>query len=292
MSYQNFKQKIWSKAIDRELERVFVFADGTNQEYSGQIKGLGDTVRILGIGKPTVIEHDLIDGDITLDEVEKVADTSVSLVVDKAAYFNYGVGDIDKAQGAGNVMATLNTESSEEVANKIDLHIANLVHPDFNTVGVQKYSTSNTEIDKDNVMQIFDGVQQKLYENDVNPATPVEIILPPWLYMVFREAYQKIDTDNSEYLTNGKVARYGNMTIKMSNNVAHKTIGAGQNAKEHYYVQVRTKRAIAVAMSDAHTEAYRPEKSFTDAVKGFKLYGAKIVRPKELVCLECSLKEA
>ena len=284
MSYQNFKAKIWSKAIDRDLERVFVFADGTNQQYSGEIKGLGDTVRIKGVGKPTVTEHDLRDGDITLTAPEKVADTSVSLVVDKAAYFNYAVGDIDKEQGAGNVMAVLNTESSEEVANKIDLHIANLVHPDVNTVGVQKYANSNTVIDKDNVMSVFDGVQQKLYENDVNPATEVEIILPPWLYMVFRQAYQKVDTDNSDYLTNGKVAKYGNMTIKMSNNVAHKTV----SNKEHYYVQVRTKRAIAVAMSEAHTEAYRPEASFADAVKGFKLYGAKIVRPKELVMLECS----
>lgn len=284
MSYQNFKAKIWSKAIDRDLERVFVFADGTNQSYSGEIKGLGDTVRIKGVGKPTVTEHDLRDGDITLSTPEKVADTSVSLVVDKAAYFNYAVGDIDKEQGAGNVMAVLNTESSEEVANKIDLHIANLVHPDYNTVGVQRYSATNTVIDKDNVMSVFDAVQQKLYENDVNPATEVEIILPPWLYMVFRQAYQKVDTDNSEYLTNGKVAKYGNMTIKMSNNVAHKTV----STKEHYYVQVRTKRAIAVAMSEAHTEAYRPEASFADAVKGFKLYGAKIVRPKELVMLECS----
>lgn len=284
MSYQNFKAKIWAKAIDRDLERVFVFADGTNQQYSGEIKGLGDTVRIKGVGKPTVTEHDLINGDITLSAPEKVADTSVSLVVDKAAYFNYAVGDIDKEQGAGNVMAVLNTESSEEVANKIDLHIANLVHPDVNTVGVQTYANSNTVITAANVMSVFDGVQQKLYENDVNPATEVEIILPPWLYMVFRQAYQAKDTDNSEYLTNGKVAKYGNMTIKMSNNVAHKTV----SAKEHYYVQVRTKRAIAVAMSEAHTEAYRPEASFADAVKGFKLYGAKIVRPKELVMLECS----
>ena len=284
MSYQNFKAKIWAKAIDRDLERVFVFADGTNQQYSGEIKGLGDTVRIKGVGKPTVTEHDLINGDITLSAPEKVADTSVSLVVDKAAYFNYAVGDIDKEQGAGNVMAVLNTESSEEVANKIDLHIANLVHPDVNTAGVQTYANSNTVITAANVMSVFDGVQQKLYENDVNPATEVEIILPPWLYMVFRQAYQAKDTDNSEYLTNGKVAKYGNMTIKMSNNVAHKTV----SSKEHYYVQVRTKRAIAVAMSEAHTEAYRPEASFADAVKGFKLYGAKIVRPKELVMLECS----
>ena len=280
MSYANFKAKIWSKAIDKELERAFVFADGTNQQYSGEIKGLGDTVRILGVGKPTVTEHDLIDGDITLSTPEKVSDTSVSLVVDKASYFNYAVGDIDKAQGAGKVMATLNDEASQEVANKIDQYIANLVHPDYNTIGVQAFGA--TQVSNSNILSTMDAVQAKLYENDVNPATEVEMIVPPSIYMLFRQAYQAKDTDNSEYLTNGKVARYGNMTIKMSNNVAHKTV----SSKEHYYIQVRTKRAIALAMSEAHTEAYRPESSFSDAVKGFKLYGAKIVRPKELVMLE------
>ena len=284
MAFDNFKAKIWSKAIDRELERAFVFADGTNQSYSGEIKGLGDTVRILGVGKPTVTEHDLINGDITLSAPEKVSDTSVSLVVDKAAYFNYGVGDIDKAQGAGNVMSVLNTEASEEVANKIDQHIANLVHPDKAQVGIQSYNSGTPlQITNANVMATLDACQALLYANDVSPATEVEMILPPWLYMAFRQAYQNKDTDNSEYLTNGKVAKYGNMTIKMSNNVAMKTI----STTDHYYIQIRTKRAIAVAMSEAHTEAYRPEASFSDAVKGFKLYGAKIVRPKELVVLDC-----
>ena len=284
MAYQNFKAKIWSKAIDRELERAFVFADGTNQQYSGEIKGLGDTVRILGVGKPTVTEHDLINGDITLSSPEKVSDTSVSLVVDKAAYFNYAVGDIDKAQGAGKVMAVLNEEASEEVANCIDKHIANLVHPDSGTVGLQiANGGSAIQIDNTNVMATLDACQAMLYANDVSPATEVEVILPPWLYMLFRQAYQNKDTDNSQYLTNGKVAKYGNMIIKMSNNVAMKTI----SSTDHYYVQIRTKRAIALAMSEAHTEPYRPESKFEDAVKGFKLYGAKIVRPKELVVLDC-----
>ena len=282
MAFDNFKAKIWSKAIDRELERAFVFADGTNQQYSGEIKGLGDTVRILGVGKPTVTEHDLISGDISLSTPEKVSDTSVSLVVDKAAYFNYAVGDIDKEQGAGNVLSVLNDEASQEVANKIDQHIANLVHPDKASY-IESVKYTKTQITSSNVMSTFDAVQAMLYANDVSPATEVEIILPPWLYMVFRQAYQAKDTDNSEYLTNGKVAKYGNMTIKMSNNVAVKNDGT----RDVYYVQVRTKRAIAFASSEAHTEAYRPESSFSDAVKGFKLYGAKIVRNKELIVLPC-----
>ena len=191
MSFNNFKAKIWARAIDVELARAVVFADGTNQSYSGEIKGLGDTVRILGVGKPTVTEHDLINGDITLSAPEKVSDTSVSLVVDKAAYFNYGVGDIDAAQGAGNVMGVLNKEATEEVANVIDKHIANLVHPDKATVGIQSYNSGTPlQVTNANVMATLDACQAMLYANDVSPATEVEMILPPWLYMAFRQAYQ------------------------------------------------------------------------------------------------------
>lgn len=279
MSYANFKAKVWSKAIDRDLERVCVFAENTNQKYSGEIKGLGDTVRIVGVGKPTVSTHTLSSGKLTLSGAEEIADTSVSLVVDKAAYFNYGVEDIDAAQGAGNVLAVLNQESSEEVANVIDKAIANLA---TEKVGVQKYASSNTIVTKDNILSVLDGMQQKLFENDVNPSTRVTITMPPAIYTIFRQAYEKLDTDNSEALKNGRVARYANMDIKMSNNVA-------VNASNHYLVQCKTDRAIALAMGESHVEPYRPENSFTDAVKGFKLFGCKIVRPKEMVVLECSI---
>ena len=84
-----------------------------------------------------------------------------------------------------------------------------------------------------------------------------------------------IDTDNSKILKNGKVAMYGNITIKMSNNVAKD----GNTS----LIQVKTKRAIAYAKPLTHTEPYRPENGFADAVKGFILFGAKIVRPKEMV---------
>ena len=48
---------------------------------------------------------------------------------------------------------------------------------------------------------------------------------------------------------------------------------------------VRTERAVAFANPLTHTEPYRPEKRFSDAVKGYVLYGTKIVRPKELMIL-------
>ena len=82
-------------------------------------------------------------------------------------------------------------------------------------------------------------------------------------------------------LENGKVGRYGNVIVRMSNNVAKD--GSGNSL-----IQLKTKKAIAFAQPMTHTEPYRPEQRFSDAVKGFILYGAKIVRPKEMIILNCT----
>lgn len=274
MSYNNYKAKIWDKAIDRELKRLCVFAADCNTKYSGVINGKGDTVRIQGVGKPTISVFGS-DADISLSGAEKVADTSVSLVADHVATANYGVGDIDKAQGAGDVLSMLNTETSEGFANEIDKLVANL------SLEKQAKKLTAVTITADNILGKIDEALQALYENDVDPTSVITVTLDPARYTLFRRAYTALDTNNSEMLKNGQVARYSNAIIRMSNNVAEDSSGKK-------LIQVKTQRALALAQSEVHTEPYRPEDNFMDCVKGFVIYGAKIVRPKEMVNIVCN----
>ncbi len=130
-----------------------------------------------------------------------------------------------------------------------------------------------------NVLEKIDAAIQKLYENDVTPSTEVVLTCSPRFYFLLKQAYTKLDTDNSKMLENGRVGRYGNVTVKMSNNVATASAGAVD------LIMLRTKRAIAYVNPMTHTEPYRPEKKFSDAVKGFILYDGKIVRPKEMIVM-------
>lgn len=50
---------------------------------------------------------------------------------------------------------------------------------------------------------------------------------------------------------------------------------------------LRTKRAIAFVENMSQVEAYRPEDSFEDALKGLHVYGAKVVRPDEMCVIKC-----
>lgn len=272
MSYRNFSPKIWAKQINRELERAMVFAEDCNRQYEGDVKQMGDTVKVLGVGKPTITKQ--VGGSIVLQDAEAVEDTSVDMVINRVAYFNYLVDDIDRRQAVGGLMDALSAESSEGTANAMDEDIAALA----GTADAPKLFKSTTAITVDNILKQIDLGVQKLMENDVKPETKIVVTVPPWFKTILRQAYVQLDTNNSAMLKNGRVGQYDNVIVKMSNN-------CHRNSDNGHDIMLRTQRAVAFANPLTHVEPYRPEKRFADAVKGFVLYGTKIVRPKEMIVL-------
>lgn len=273
MAYSNFIPSVWAEAINRELERVCVFAEDCNRQYEGEVASKGDSVHILGVGKPTIRTLDRANASGDIEGAEEVADTSVILNINQIRYFNYKVGDIDKAQAVNGLMDALSAETGEAMANEIDKFIGNFAV----AAEVTALNAAAVKVTKDNVLSLLDDAIQKLQENDVNTNNGVTVTVSPRFYKLFKQAYITSNTNNSEQLKNGKVAMYGNVTVKMSNNVCKTEDGTVDN------IMIRTKRAIAFVNPLTHTEAYRPEKSFADAVKGFALFDGKVVRPKEII---------
>lgn len=277
MAYENFIPTVWNESIDRELDRLCVFAEDCNRQYEGKVKEKGESVKILGVGKPTIrsIAKSARNNDI--EGPEEIEDTSVIMQINQIRYFNYMVGDIDKAQmSPSGIMDALATETSEELASSMDSYIASKV-ADSN---VKKLTPTPTKVTEENVLDILDDALQLLYENDVKPSTEIVVTVTPRFYKLFKRAYAGKDTNNSGILKNGKVGMYGNATVKMSNNV-YKSKTSVDNDTDN--IMIRTKRAVAFVKALTHTEPYRPEKKFADAVKGFVLFDAKVVRPKEMI---------
>jgi len=273
MSYQNFIPTVWAEAINRELEKSMVFAEDCNRQYEGEVKEMGDTIRILGVGKPTITTG--TNKNVTLSAAETVEDTSITMPVRQLATFNYEVGDIDKRQAVGGLMEALNKESSEGCADEMDKYIASL----GGSVDAIKYAASSVKVDTTNILAQIDLALQGLYEKNVKPNAKITLTCPPRFYFILKQAYQALDTDNSKILENGKVGKYGNVIVKMSNNVF--TANGGVEDR----IMIRTDKAVAFVNPMTHIEPYRPELKFSDAIKGFVLFDAKIVRPKELIVM-------
>lgn len=280
MAYANFIPTVWNEAIERELERLCVFAEDCNRKYEGKIKKKGESVTILGVGKPTIKSIAKASRNNDIDGPEEIEDTSVIMYINQIRYFNYMVGDIDKAQGEDGIMEALNQETSEGLANEVDRYLAGFatdssvpkLYASTPKVVAKETSTSGEAY----VLDVLDLAIQKLLENDVKESTEVVVTVSPRFYTILKKAYRFEDTNNSAILKNGKVGMYGKVIVKLSNNVKRSDDGATDN------IMIRTKRAVAFAKPLTHSEPYRPEKKFADAVKGFILFDAKVVRPKEI----------
>ncbi len=274
MSIKNFIPMVMATGINRELEKNLVYAEDCNRQYEGNIKKVGDSIKILGVAKPTIKEG---KGKLQLESPEDVEDSSIIMKIDRWATFNYLIDDLDKSMGKGGVQEALNEETTQGLADKIDKAISELALDDG--VILDK-KTANT-VTKDNVLDIIDDALVVLYNNNVKQTDKIVITVPPKFYKIFKQAYTTLDTNNSEELKNGQVGHYGNVKVKMTTNVAKKG--------DDYRIMLRTNKAIAFANPLIHNEAYRPEKGFADAVKGYIAYGCKIVRPKEMVVLNCKV---
>lgn len=281
MSVKNFIPTLWAEKIDMALDEWLVFYEGCNHEYEGQLKKAGDSIRIQNVARPTITTT--TDGAEINNVSPEAADvTSVTFPVKRQSYFAYSIYDVDKAQAAGDLDAALKHETTQGIANEIDLAISTAV----NDTGAKKlYGTvpkvvvgtpSSGEV---NVLQALDEAQQTLYEANVPTNEYVEVIMSPRFYTLFRREYTKLDTNNSDILKNGKVGMYGNMTVKLSNNVTTANSGAQD------LIMVKTKKAIAAVKTLSKVEAFRPEAGFADAVKGLTVHDRKLVRPHELVVL-------
>lgn len=281
MAYANFIPSVWNEGINRELERLCVFVEDCNTKYEGEVKKKGESVTILGVGKPTITRIAKADRNQNLNDPEEIEDTSVIMYINQIATFNYMVGDIDKAQGAGGIMEALEEETSEGLANEVDKYIVGFavdssVKP-LNTSAVKVVAKETETSGEKYILDLIDDAIQVLQENDVKETTKVVMTVSPRFYKLFKKAYKFEDTNNSKILKNGKVGMYGNVVVKLSNNVHKASNGTVDN------IMIRTQRAVAFAKPLTHTEAYRPEKKFADAVKGYILFDAKVVRPKEII---------
>jgi hypothetical protein len=278
MAYANYKPEIVDAKIEHELKRLCVFQEDCYMKYEGQAKELGDRVKIVGIGKPTA--RTLTDRYGSITAAETVEDASVWLECNTITYTNYKVSELDKMQGIKGMMNAISEESTEVIANAIDTSIAALA---VDTQASKLYATDTTKADATGetgftkVLTIVDLAVQKLYENDVSKSTEIILTCSPRFYMLMRRQYVGLDTNNSALIKNGFVGMYGNVKVKMSNNVKTSTDGTID------YMMVRTKRAIAHAMPFVKSKPYEPETGFfVDAVKAGALYGSKIIRPKEM----------
>lgn len=282
MAYKEFIPQIWSTSIIKTLPTACVFLEDCYRAFEGDVKEKGDSVRIPGIGRPTITTIARSAASNAISAAEEVADTSITMYINQVSYFNFKVADIDAAQANGDIMSVLRDEVKLGLAETVDSHIAALAADANIANGAAKQVISGaTGGGSTNVLEVLNGMQTALYKNDVPSNEEIIVTVDPDFYDRFLTAYTALSTANNAFIEKGGAIRYRNMTVKMSNSIP-------VNGSSQSLIMARTKKSIAAVLGKAHTEAYRPELGFSDALKGFLLYQAQVVRPKEAYVVPCT----
>jgi hypothetical protein len=264
-----------------------VFAEDCNRDYEGEVKKVGDAVRILGLGDAKTAQW--TDGKLHRVDVDyEIEDTSMLMPINQISYWRFGIDDLDKrqAQGGRSLYSRWLAKENKKVAKDMDTHISGIHVGDLGVEVYQpKISGSVVAVSADGsngtmpILTLMDEITEALMVNDVDPDAYRSLTAPWWFIMMLKRAYVELDTDNSAMLKNGKVGMFGNTVLKASNNCYHAT----ENNHDVYHLQFKTKEAITFANPFTHSHAYTPEDYFEDKVKGYSLYQAKVVDGQQII---------
>jgi N4-gp56 family major capsid protein len=278
MAITRFRPEIWSAMLLVALRKALVYgAPGVvNRDWEGEIAQAGDTVRITSIGDPTVADY---VPNVTVITPQELTDAQRTLVVDQAKFFAFGVDDVDARQAKGNVITEAMNRAAYKVRDTVDQFIAAKYTQAQAANVLNSGAAISVPVATPNLA--YDSILVPLKVALDNANVPTEgryAIIPPWLHgrFLLDNRFIKVnEAGTSEGLRNGQVGRAAGFDILLSNNTP--TPSAGQSV-----VQAGTDAAITFAEQINKTEAYRPQSSFSDAIKGLTVYGAKVIRPEAL----------
>ena len=268
MSYANFIPTVWAEDFIRECERAHVFVADCTRKYEGQLKKMGDEVVIPSLIDPEIHTISIKQKNDNIGEPEFLSDTSIRVKADTIGYFNFAVSDIDEMQAKGDMFSEAKTRAAHKMANEHDQYVARMAASQDAPVlfnAPKKVVEGTAGEDEINVLRLIDLCAQRLYENDVPDKTTIVATIPPRLRTLIKSEYLDKDTDNSEMMQNGFVGKYGNVILRVSNNVY--STGNGSSLVDK--IMVRTQQAIAFVETLSDVMPYQPEKKVAvDALKG------------------------
>lgn len=276
MAISTFIPALWSARLLDHLDKNLVLGNLVNRDYEGEIKNLGDRVKINQIAD--VVVKDYVKGtDLAYDDTDG---TPTELVIDQSKYFAFKVNDVDAAQANIALMDRSLERASYALRDVIDQRIAG---------HAKKAGSTLTVKDMESPEQAYDSIVKlgtTLDENNVTRAGRW-LVLPPWLYGLLQKDQRFVGTGSAaaeNRLTTGNVGSAAGFQIYESNNLL--TVKSTNTVS----VMAGTNAAISLAVQILKTESLRLEKDFADAVRGLLVYGSLVVQPKALVVLNTNPK--
>ncbi len=269
MAIANFIPQVWSARLQENLQHALVFGMLCNRSYEGDIAKYGDTVHINTLNDITVKPY---NPNNTIDGPEQLSGTDTVLTIDHGAYYNFFINDADAAQARADVMDAAMRNAAYRLAADAENYILSVIRGG---------ATLTEEMPKptleDNTLYELLLAIKTMFDQAGVPRFDRKLILPPEMEALLLMDSRFITGSDmaAQNLAEGSVARAVGFDIYISPDMGDEIIAMIPDA-------------VTFANQISQVEAYRPEKGFSDGVKGLNLCGAKVIMPQALCYLTLS----
>lgn len=261
--------------------------DITNTDFAGEIKNLGDRVEIPT--DPYITISNYKKGQLL--NVEYLESDAITYSVDHAKSFNFAVDDVDQKQfKIKDWVSRYGGIAARDMKTAIETHFLSLVYADADTTTSGATAGADANIDlgvtgtpvpltASNVTDYIADCAQVLTDNNV-PEEDRWMVIPSFVQTLLMKSEYKdaaaMGTDQSAMLKKRTVAPIHGFTMYVS------TLLAKDTGTANYHMPFGQKMATSFVSQFVKVEKYRPERAFSDAMKGLNVYGFKTIQDKAL----------
>lgn len=282
MAVDTFIPEVWAANLFTALRGATVFAQGgiINRDYEGDIAQYGDTVHIGSLTRPTISTY---VRNTTVIDPQTLTTADQTLLIDQSKYFAFEVDDVDarQARDGGQLMSKAADDAAFGLVDATDLFLASLM-----TTSAGNVIAAGAAATADAAYKIVLALKVKLDKAKI-PALGRFLVVSPEFHALLLQDNRFIDAaayGSNTPIMNGEVGRVLGFPVTVSLNLAQGT--AGTLPAISNFVVAGHPMATTFADQISKVEAFRPQNSFSDAIKGLHLYGGKVVRPEALAVMD------
>lgn len=265
MSNYNSIEKVISAEIMRTNEDNLLANRICNTSFVGDIKNRGDSVTFVGLNDPAVYDY---EGTVNYEDIQ---DSATVLRIDQDKAFSFKVADLEALRSSLGLKDSQAKRASYNLKKEVDAYVFGLYEQADN------YFEEAKSVTPANVLQLIGEVKETLETKNVQDGR-IWIVVPPFVKTKLMLAGIKFQINNgvNGSGTIGFTDELG-CDLYVSNQLATEENGTVHLMAGSYSAIAYAEQVLDIQYID------RLENSFDSAVRGRIVFGAKVIKPEELV---------
>lgn len=262
-----FIPQIWDTSIQRTLEdNLVALKISRTRPRKGATKA-GDTVYFNGLADPTINDY---SGTLTYEALDS---GQVALLINQQKEYSFKVTDVEQAMANVDLKGSQTSRAAYQLKKSVDTYVMGL-YTGADTGNVITDSTT----DSATILSDVSTAVRKLEEQNVMEGN-MWMTIPPWVKekLILAGVVFQINTGTTE---KGQMAWANYLGIDMF--VTNQVVNLGSAAAPQSQCMFGAYDAIVYDNVLEKSRMMELETSFDYGCSGLTVFGAKVIRPKEL----------